>query len=140
MHKRILIIEDTVNDLPYYAPLFDDTREVSFLFLSRKEDFTKEKLENLTELVSEELFKKIKKFYVCNEHTIIDFLKEHTFDFYIIDSLLGFGQTLIESTPLPTKSFAFFTSTYSFKIAMEEKGYPAYKKSESEKLIAELLT
>lgn len=134
MQKRILIVEDTVNDIPHYAPLFDGTREVSFLFLTRDADFTKEKLENLAELVSEELFKKTKKFYVSQKEHIEDFLKEREFDFYIIDSLGGFGESVVKD--LPDKHFAFFTSTSTFKDLMEQVGFPAYKKSEMEKLIA----
>lgn len=134
MNKRILIIEDTVNDLPHYVALFDGTREVSFLFLARETDFTKEKLENLAELVSEDLFKKVKKFFVLQKDEIENFLKERTFDFYIIDSLGGFGKSLTKN--LPENHFAFFTSTSTFKDQMEQFGFPAYKKSEMEKLIA----
>jgi len=137
MRKRILIIEDTVNDLPYYAALFDGIREISFLFLARKEDFTKEKLENLAELVSEDLFKKVKKFYITQKENIEVFLKEHVSDFYIIDSLGGFGEEIVKN--LPQEHVAFFTSTGAFKEAMEQKGFQAYKKNEMEKLIAELL-
>lgn len=133
MQKRILIIEDTVNDLPHYATLFDETREVSFLFLARETDFTKEKLEDLAELVSENLFKKVKKFFVLKKEDAENFLKEHAFDFYIIDSLAGFGESLTKT--LPQEHIAFFTSTSAFKNLMEEKGFPAYKKSEMEKLI-----
>ena len=134
MQKRILIIEDTVNDLPHYAPLFDGTREVSFLFLTRDADFTKEKLENLAELVSEELFKKTKRFYISQKERAEDFLKEREFDFYIIASLGGFGESVAKS--FPDGHFAFFTSTSAFKDQMEQIGFPAYKKNEMEKLIA----
>lgn len=133
MQKRILIIEDTVNDLPHYAPLFDETREVSFLFLAREADFTKEKLENLAELVSEDLFKKVKRFFITQKEDIETLLKDHPFDFYVIDSLGGFGESLTKN--LPKEHFAFFTSTSTFKESMEKTGFPAYKKSEMEKLI-----
>jgi len=133
MQKRILIIEDTVNDLPHYAPLFDGTREISFLFLAHEVGFTKEKLENLAELVSEELFKKVKKFFVLQRKDMENFLKERAFDFYIIDSLGGFGEFVVKD--LPDKHFAFFTSTSTFKTLMEQRGFSAYKKNEMEKLI-----
>jgi len=137
MQKRILIIEDTVNDLPHYAPLFDGTREVSFLFLTREADFTKEKLENLAELVSENLFKKVKKFFAVRKEDIENFLKEHTFDFYIIDSLAGFGESLTKT--LPQGHIAFFTSTSAFKDLMEKQGLPAYKKNEMQALVSKHL-
>jgi len=133
MSKRILIIEDTVNDLPHYSQLFDGTREVSFLFLARETDFTKEKLENLAELVSEDLFKKVKKFFVSQKKDIEVFLRDHPFDFYIIDSLGGFAESLTKN--LPQGHLAFFTSTSTFKDLMEEKGFPAYKKNDMEQLI-----
>ncbi len=138
MSKRILIIEDTVNDLPYYAPLFDGVREVSFLFLTRETDFTKEKLESLAELVSEDLFKKVKKFFTVKKEDIETFLKDRAFDFYIIDSLGGFAESLIKS--LPKEHFAFFTSTSTFKESMEKKGFFAYKKNEMQNLITQHLS
>lgn len=137
---RILIVEDTVNDLLYYNPLFNEHRDISFLFFSHEKDFTKEKLENLAELVSEDLFRKVKKFHVCDENSIQEFLASHTFDFYILDSLKGYAKHIAENAPCTKENTAFFTSTSVFKDEMKKEGYRAYKKTEIEILVDECLS
>ena len=42
---KIIIIEDNVNDLMWYRPIFSIEAEVSFLFYNKDENYTKEKLE-----------------------------------------------------------------------------------------------
>ena len=135
--KRILIIEDNVGDLGYYAPLFGEGREVSFLFFSHEPEFDIKKLEDLVEMTHEGLFKKVKKYYVRDKETIVEFLKETPFDFYIVDSLAGFAKGLPRKASLPKNKTAFFTSTEDFKTLMESKGYKAYKKNEMERLMEE---
>jgi len=135
--KRILIIEDNVGDLGYYAPLFGEGREVSFLFFSHEPEFDIKKLEDLVEMTHEGLFKKVKKYYVRDKETIAEFLKKTLFDFYIVDSLAGFATGLPRKASLPKNKTAFFTSTEDFKTFMEGKGYKAYKKNEMERLMEE---
>lgn len=135
--QRVLIIEDNVGDLSAYSPLFGDGHEVSFLFFSREEGFDVKKLEDLVEMMYEKLFKKVKRYYVRDRDTIVKFLEETPFDFYVVDSLAGFASTLAGSARLSKEKTAFFTSTEDFKTLMEEKGYKAYKKNEINRLIEE---
>lgn len=135
--QRILIVEDNVNDLAYYAPLFTSGNEVSFLFFSKDANYTKEKLEDLVQAVYEELFKKVRKYFVHDETTAPAFLKETPFDRYIVDSLSGHAAKLMKTAKLPKDKVAFFTSTEDFKTLMEGKGYKAYKKNEMERLMEE---
>lgn len=135
--RRILIIEDNVNDLGYYAPLFVDGNEVSLLFFPHDQKYDVEKLENLVELLHEGLFKKVRKYYVAGEETMVEFLKGTSFDLYIFDSLTGLAPKFAKEAKLPKDTLAFFTSTEDFKNAMEKKGYKAYKKSEMERLMQE---
>jgi len=135
--RRILIIEDNVNDLTYYTPLYTDGNEVSFLFFSKDKKYTKEKLEDLVQAVHEELFRKVRKYFVEDEEAVSAFLKETPFDLYVIDSLSGYAPKLVKEAKLPKGKIAFFTSTEDFKVLMEHKEYKAYKKNEMARLMEE---
>jgi hypothetical protein len=98
--KRILIIEDTPNDIGYYRSLFHIGKEVHLLFLAREATFTKDKLAGLIDLIYEDIAPKIANYYVCAEDGLVEFLKTNLFDFYVADSLGGNAITLISEVGL----------------------------------------
>jgi len=136
---RILIIEDNVNDLMWYRPLFSAGLEVSFLFYNKDENYTKEEFIESTEILYEDLFSQIKKKFFCTKENIELFLKDNLFDFYIIDSLKGAAELIVLNFNLPKEKVAFFSSTSSFREIMKSHGYRAYKKTEMENLIKECI-
>ncbi len=135
MPKNILIIEDTPNDIKYYQSLFSPEKEVSLLFFSRDKDYTKEKLIELISISYETIASKIKDYFVFTEKDIIDFLKDKSFDFYIVDSLGGIADLFIDKANLSKDKVAFLSSTTSFRESVWNKGYRAYKKEDIDELI-----
>ncbi len=135
MSKKILIIEDNSNDLKYYQSLFVPEREVNLLFLAPDKEYTKEKIRENIELFYGNLSSKIKGYFVYTKENILEFLKNNPFDFYIIDSLGGFAETLIAETSLPKEKVAFLSSTKSFRESVQNKGYRAYQKENINELI-----
>lgn len=139
MAKKILIIEDTPNDIKYYESLFAPDREVGLLFLSRDEKYTREKLIGLIDLCYETIAPKIKNYFVTTESEIVDFLKSHPFDFYIADSLGGIADQFMDKAGLPKEKVAFLSSTTSFRESVGNRGYRAYKKENIGELVKDCL-
>lgn len=135
MTKKILIIEDNLNDIKYYSSLFTPEREVNLLFLAPNKEFTKEKLVEIMDLFSENLSSKIKNNFIYTKENILEFFKTNQFDFYIIDSLSGFSEQLAAEINLPKEKIAFLSSTTPFREIIQNKGYKAYPKENIEELI-----
>ncbi len=135
MPLKILIIEDTPNDVKYYQPLFVPEREVSLLLLARDESYTKEQLLEFIQLFYEDIFSKIKSCFVYTKGTVQEFLENNPFDFYIFDSLEGIAEQLVREFNLPKEKVVFLSSTKSFRELVRDKGYRAYKKDKIEELI-----
>ena len=137
--STVLIIEDNINDLMWYRPLFSAGLDVSFLFYNKDESYTKEEFIELTETIHEDLFSQLKKKFFCTPENIESFLKDNLFDFYIIDSLKGEAEPIILNLNLPKEKVAILSSTTSFREIMQAHGYKAYKKTEMENLIKECI-
>lgn len=135
MIKKILIIEDNLNDIKYYHSLFTLEREVSLLFLAPNKKYTKEKLMEIIELFSQDLSSKIKGYFICAKEDILKFLKTNLFDFYVVDSLSGFSEQLMAEINLPKEKVAFLSSTTPFREIIKNKGYAAYPKENIVELI-----
>lgn len=137
--SKVLIVEDSPNDLKYYEPLLhtgaNQPLEVSLLFLAPDKDYTERKLKEVIDVLYDELAPKIKHYFVCTKETIRDFLEKNQFDFYILDSLGGFAETLVEGDSALKGRSCFLSSTTPFREAMEQKGYRAYKKEDIRMLI-----
>ena len=137
--STVLIIEDNVNDLMWYRPLFSLGLDINFLFYNKDENYTKEDFIELTETLYEDLFRQIKKKFFCTKENIESFLKDNLFDFYIIDSLKGAAELIVLNLNLPKEKVAFFSSTSSLREIMKSHGYRAYKKNEIENLIKDCI-
>ena len=137
MIKNILIIEDNPSEVKYYQDLSGPEREISLLFLAANKDYTKEKLRELIELLYGTSFLKIKDYFVYTKDTIIEFLTNNPFDFYIIDSLEGIAESLVVEAGLVEEKVAFLSSTKSFIESVRKKGYKAYLKKDVDRLIQE---
>jgi hypothetical protein len=138
--KKILIIEDNLNDIKWYSNLFNYGREVNLLFYVKDKNYKKDKISEILELLDEDLSKKIKKIFVLNvSEEIVEFLKTEFFDFYIFDSLGGLSDSIIINSRLPKEKVAILSSTTSFRKLMKNKGCAVYKKADIDKLISELL-
>lgn len=137
--SRVLIVEDSPNDLKYYEPLFragaKPPLEVSLLFVAPDKDYTERKLKEVLDVLYEDITPKIKHYFVCTKETVKDFLEKNQFDFYILDSLGGFAETLVEGGSALKGRCCFLSSTTPFREAMEQKGYRAYKKEDIRVLI-----
>lgn len=135
----MLIVEDSPNDLKYYEPLIraaiNPPLEVSLLFLAPDKDYTERKLKEVMDILYEDIAAKIKRYFVCIKETIGDFLTKNQFDFYILDSLGGFAETLVEGDSALKDRSCFLSSTTPFRETMEQKGYRAYKKEDIRTLI-----
>jgi len=134
---RIIIIEDNVNDLMWYRPLFSLGAEVSFLFYNKDKNYTKESFMELADVLYEDMFGRMKGKFFCDKENIRLFLKNNPFDFYIIDSLAGAAKSIVLDSGLPKEKTAFLSSTTSFRRAMQSCGYRAYRKKDIQKLIEE---
>lgn len=139
MMQKILIIEDNVNDLMWYRPLFYMGFEISFLFFNKDKSYTKEKFIELTETLYEDMFSSAKGKFFCDRETIELFLINNIFDFYIIDSLGGAARSVVLNLSLSKEKTAFLSSTTSFRKTMQAHGYRTYKKKDIQQLIEECL-
>ena len=139
MIKSILIIEDNMNDIKWYRSLFYSDKEISLLFYNKDKKYPDEKFTDLLELLYEDLFKKIKKIFIYKDESVVEFIKNNDFDFYIFDSLEKLSQQLILDSGLPKEKIAILSSTSSFRKFMREKGYASYRKADIEKLIQECI-
>lgn len=141
--SKILIVEDSPSDLKYYEPLLhtgvNQPLDVSLLFLAPDKDYTERKLKEVVDVLYEDIAPKIKHYFVCTKETIGDFLTKNQFDFYILDSLGGFAETLVADDSTLNGRSCFFSSTTPFRETMEQKGYKAYKKEDIRILIRDCL-
>ncbi len=134
---KIVIIEDSVHDLLFYKSLMRTKQDISLVFFTEKVEFTKDKLEELVDLTSEEVRSTIKNYRVVNGEGIFDFFDKNHFDFFIVDSLGGFGETLAYKVPILPEQGVFFSSTKEFRDNMIDAGYRTYSKNEMDRLILE---
>lgn len=140
--SKILIVEDSPNDLKYYESLFhmpQPTLEVSLLFVAPDKDYTEQKLKEVVDVLYEDIAPKIKRYFVCTKETAKEFLEKNPFDFYIMDSIGGFAEMLVDNNDMFHGRLCFLSSTTPFRETMEQKGYKAYKKEDIRTLIKDCL-
>ena len=107
----------------------------ALVFVAPDKAYTERKLKEVAELLYEDIASKIKHYAVCTKETIREFLTQNQFDFYILDSLGGFAETLVTENDLFKGHCCFLSSTTPFRESMERKGYRAYKKEDVGSLI-----
>ena len=136
--KKILIVEDILNDIQYYRALKDKDVETTFLFVTEDQSFTPERVRDYIDLLHEKTFSWIKEFRVVTSKKLKSLLKEDAFDAYILDSLKGDALSFVQEARIAKEKVGFFSSTTSFRESAEKAGYRACKKDRLDDLIKAL--
>jgi hypothetical protein len=128
--QRVLIVEDTMNDLALYRPLFSADRKVFVALVTpNPEAFSGEQAYDALSVIYEDVAKSISRIFTMERSGVPAFLAERPFDVYLFDSLGGTAEDIVKHVQLPREKVAFFTSTGPFKEQAEKDGFRAYKKS-----------